>query len=129
MIPVKVKSSVNRITAEIKINFQCGNVLKIFIQVVSRFIIYAPSIKVFNVQKMLTVWYLYTRDATEQSILTKLFLENIIILIILVVQFGWIDHEPPPFELLQRLIDDMFNYLSQHPNNGIAIHCKVFLRI
>lgn len=41
-----------------------------------------------------------------------------------VVQFGWIDHEPPPFELLQRLIDDMFNYLSQHPNNGIAIHCK-----
>jgi len=43
----------------------------------------------------------------------------------LVVQFGWIDHEPPPFELLQRLIDDMFNYLSQHPNNGIAIHCKV----
>ena len=43
----------------------------------------------------------------------------------LVVQFGWIDHEPPPFELLQRLIDDMFNYLSQYPNNGIAIHCKV----
>ena len=79
MIPVKVKSSVNRIKTEIKINFQCGNVLKIFIQVVSRFIIYAPSIKVFNVQKMLTVRYLYSRDATEQSILRKLFLENFII--------------------------------------------------
>lgn len=41
-----------------------------------------------------------------------------------VVQFGWIDHEPPPFELLQRLIDDMFKYLSDFPDNGIAIHCK-----
>lgn len=41
-----------------------------------------------------------------------------------VVQFGWIDHEPPPFELLHRLMDDMFNYLSEYPNNGIAIHCK-----
>ena len=68
---------------------------------------------------MLMVRY-FTKGAQEQFRIQNLFL---------VVQFGWIDHEPPPFELLQRLIDDMFNYLSQYPNNGIAIHCKVDLLI
>lgn len=41
-----------------------------------------------------------------------------------VVQFGWIDHEPPPFPLFIRLIDNMYNYLTQNKENGIAIHCK-----
>ena len=42
-----------------------------------------------------------------------------------VVQFGWIDHEPPPFPLLIRLIANMYDYLGENAENGIAIHCKV----
>lgn len=41
-----------------------------------------------------------------------------------VVQFGWIDHEPPPFPLLIRLIANMYDYLGENAENGIAIHCK-----
>ena len=43
----------------------------------------------------------------------------------LVAQYGWIDHEPPPFSLLITLTNDMISYLSQNKNNGIAVHCKV----
>lgn len=41
-----------------------------------------------------------------------------------VAQYGWIDHEPPPFSLLITLTNDMISYLSQNKNNGIAVHCK-----
>lgn len=41
-----------------------------------------------------------------------------------VIQYGWIDHEPPPFALLIMLTNDMISYLAQNRNNGIAVHCK-----
>lgn len=41
-----------------------------------------------------------------------------------VAQYGWIDHEPPPFSLLITLTDDMLAYLSKNTTNGIAVHCK-----
>ena len=46
----------------------------------------------------------------------------------LVVQdFGWVDHEPPPFLILKNLIEDMITYLSENEDRGIALHCKVFV--
>ena len=42
-----------------------------------------------------------------------------------VAQYGWLDHEPPPFGLFVRLLADIENYLEKNPENGVAIHCKV----
>jgi len=41
-----------------------------------------------------------------------------------VAQYGWIDHEPPPFSLLITLTEDMMSYVTENNKNGIAIHCK-----
>jgi phosphatidylinositol-3,4,5-trisphosphate 3-phosphatase/dual-specificity protein phosphatase PTEN len=41
-----------------------------------------------------------------------------------VAQYGWLDHEPPPFGLFVRLLADIENYLDKNPENGVAIHCK-----
>ncbi|CAG5078686.1 Oidioi.mRNA.OKI2018_I69.PAR.g9057.t1.cds [Oikopleura dioica] len=41
-----------------------------------------------------------------------------------VAQYGWLDHEPPPFGLFVRLLADIDEYLEQNPENGVAIHCK-----
>lgn len=41
-----------------------------------------------------------------------------------VAQYGWLDHEPPPFKLFVDLIADIRDYLARNPENGVAIHCK-----
>lgn len=38
--------------------------------------------------------------------------------------YGWADHEPPPFDVLKNLLDDMSAYLRENEDRGIAIHCK-----
>ena len=48
-------------------------------------------------------------------------------LLLQVAQYGWLDHEPPPFGLFVRLLADIDEYLEQNPENGVAIHCKVRL--
>ncbi|KAG0653886.1 Telomerase protein component 1 [Monosporozyma unispora] len=38
---------------------------------------------------------------------------------------GWLDHCPPPFELLQEIIDDMDTFLSENKRHICVIHCKM----
>ncbi|SCV02849.1 LAME_0H05710g1_1 [Lachancea meyersii CBS 8951] len=40
-------------------------------------------------------------------------------------RYGWLDHSPPPFLLLQQILDDMHEYLSQDPNRVALMHCKM----
>ena len=44
---------------------------------------------------------------------------------LVVHNYGWVDHEPPPFDVLKNLLDDMSDYLRENEDRGIAIHCKV----
>ncbi|CEP61820.1 putative phosphatidylinositol-3,4,5-trisphosphate 3-phosphatase LALA0_S04e01442g [Lachancea lanzarotensis] len=38
---------------------------------------------------------------------------------------GWLDHSPPPFLLLQQIVDDLHAYLSEDPNRVALLHCKM----
>ena len=38
---------------------------------------------------------------------------------------GWLDHYPPPFKLLQEVIDDMNKFLESNDNHKCVIHCKM----
>ncbi|SCU87731.1 LAFA_0E08482g1_1 [Lachancea sp. 'fantastica'] len=40
-------------------------------------------------------------------------------------RFGWLDHSPPPFLLLQQIVDDVHEYLSADPNRVALLHCKM----
>lgn len=43
----------------------------------------------------------------------------------LICRIGWMDHCPPPFLLLQKIIDDMHQYLSQSESCVAVLHCKM----
>lgn len=43
----------------------------------------------------------------------------------IVFRNGWLDHSPPPFLLLQTIVNDMHVHLSQNPENVILVHCKM----
>lgn len=38
---------------------------------------------------------------------------------------GWVDHCPPPFLLLQEIIDDMHRFLTERNNHICVVHCKM----
>ena len=38
--------------------------------------------------------------------------------------FGFDDHNPPPFDYIYRFCVDVHEWLSQNPANVIAVHCK-----
>lgn len=39
---------------------------------------------------------------------------------------GWLDHQPPPFLLIQEIIDDIHNFIEFEGNKKVAvIHCKM----
>lgn len=38
---------------------------------------------------------------------------------------GWLDHYPPPFQLLQEVIDDMHQFLESSDNHKCIVHCKM----
>jgi hypothetical protein len=41
------------------------------------------------------------------------------------VRYPFDDHNPCPFEMLDRFCADVHHYLSKHPQNIAAVHCKV----
>lgn len=43
----------------------------------------------------------------------------------LICRKGWLDHCPPPFLLLQEIIDDMNLHISQSENNVAILHCRM----
>lgn len=43
----------------------------------------------------------------------------------LICRIGWMDHCPPPFLLLQEIIDDIHQYLSQSESCVAVLHCKM----
>ncbi|AMD19728.1 HCL423Cp [Eremothecium sinecaudum] len=43
----------------------------------------------------------------------------------LVVRRGWLDHFPPPFTLLQEIVDEIHDYLSLDSARVAVIHCKM----
>ncbi|EDO16245.1 hypothetical protein Kpol_505p22 [Vanderwaltozyma polyspora DSM 70294] len=38
---------------------------------------------------------------------------------------GWLDHCPPPFIVMQEIIEDIHFHLSRHKSNVAVIHCKM----
>lgn len=38
---------------------------------------------------------------------------------------GWLDHFPPPFDLLQDVVDDMGHFLAKNNNHVCVLHCKM----
>ena len=40
-----------------------------------------------------------------------------------VVEAGWPDHHPPPFELLHAVVLAMHRFYHQHPDHCVAVHC------
>lgn len=38
---------------------------------------------------------------------------------------GWLDHYPPPFKVLQEVIDDMNQFLKSNDNHKCVVHCKM----
>ncbi|CAR21585.1 putative phosphatidylinositol-3,4,5-trisphosphate 3-phosphatase [Lachancea thermotolerans CBS 6340] len=40
-------------------------------------------------------------------------------------RYGWLDHSPPPFTLLQEILDDMHEYLIQDSSRVVLLHCKL----
>lgn len=38
--------------------------------------------------------------------------------------FNWQDHHAPPFVILFKLVDDMYNWLKKDPENVVVIHCN-----
>ncbi len=45
----------------------------------------------------------------------------------LVKWLGWPDHHPPPLAHLIKLVKLMDEYLKQHEENVVVVHCKVIL--
>lgn len=43
----------------------------------------------------------------------------------LVCRYGWMDHCPPPFLLLQRIVDEMHQHLSRSQSAVAVLHCRV----
>lgn len=43
----------------------------------------------------------------------------------LVYRYGWMDHCPPPFLLLQRIVDEMHMHLSRSQSAVAVLHCRV----
>lgn len=43
----------------------------------------------------------------------------------LVYRFGWMDHCPPPFTLLQHIVDEMHKQLSRSQSAVVVLHCRV----
>lgn len=39
-------------------------------------------------------------------------------------EFGFDDHNPPPFDLIMRFCSDCYEYLNRDKENVVAIHCK-----
>lgn len=42
-----------------------------------------------------------------------------------VCRYGWMDHCPPPFLLLQMIVDDMYQHLSRSQSAVVVLHCRV----
>ncbi|QID82006.1 Telomerase protein component 1 [Saccharomyces pastorianus] len=40
-------------------------------------------------------------------------------------RIGWLDHFPPPFELLEEIVDGIENYLSVSKNRVAVLHCRM----
>ncbi|SCU96119.1 LANO_0E12530g1_1 [Lachancea nothofagi CBS 11611] len=40
-------------------------------------------------------------------------------------RYGWLDHSPPPFLLLQHILDDMHSYLTEDNHRVALLHCKI----
>ncbi|CAI4049881.1 hypothetical protein SKDZ_14G1960 [Saccharomyces kudriavzevii ZP591] len=40
-------------------------------------------------------------------------------------RIGWLDHFPPPFELLEDIVDIIQNYLSASKNRVAVLHCRM----
>lgn len=38
---------------------------------------------------------------------------------------GWLDHFPPPFDILQEVVDDMGQFLAKDNNHVCVLHCKM----
>lgn len=43
----------------------------------------------------------------------------------LVSRHGWMDHAPPPFLLLQQIVDEMHEYISRSQSAVVILHCRV----
>ncbi|QLQ79656.1 hypothetical protein HG537_0C03040 [Torulaspora globosa] len=43
----------------------------------------------------------------------------------LVCRYGWMDHCPPPFLLLQRIVDEIHQHLSRSQSAVAVLHCRV----
>lgn len=43
----------------------------------------------------------------------------------LVHRLGWMDHCPPPFLLLQHIVDEMHNRISRSQSAVVVLHCRV----
>ena len=40
-------------------------------------------------------------------------------------RIGWLDHFPPPFDLLENIVDTIENYLSASKNRVAVLHCRM----
>ncbi|CUS22318.1 LAQU0S05e02674g1_1 [Lachancea quebecensis] len=40
-------------------------------------------------------------------------------------RYGWLDHSPPPFVLLEEILDNMHEYLTQDSSRVVLLHCKM----
>lgn len=43
----------------------------------------------------------------------------------LICRNGWLDHSPPPFTLLQEILDDMNDHIMKSENNVVILHCRM----
>ncbi|KAL3232468.1 putative phosphatidylinositol 3,4,5-trisphosphate 3-phosphatase TEP1 [Nakaseomyces bracarensis] len=43
----------------------------------------------------------------------------------LICRKGWLDHSPPPFTLLQEILDDMNEHIMKSGNNVVILHCRM----
>ena len=41
-----------------------------------------------------------------------------------VKEFAWQDHHAPPFNLLMKLVEDMYSHLLRDEKNVVLIHCN-----
>lgn len=44
-----------------------------------------------------------------------------------VEEMGWADHHAPSLHVLLSILQSIDSWLSSHPENVVAIHCKVHL--
>ncbi|QLG74204.1 hypothetical protein HG535_0G00880 [Zygotorulaspora mrakii] len=57
------------------------------------------------------------------NLTAEMFGENCIDQVLL--RKGWLDHCPPPFLLLQEIIDDIYQHTSQSESSVAVLHCKM----